>query len=234
MFIVSPTTVLNPAALETVSTPKRMLGRILVLPRRGTSAGVWARLIFEIQPLRFALPLAPLVAAMLVWRDLAMPIAQAPLFLFILVGFVEMKVLRISDKARAALIDEDEAARALDALRFRGVSILKKIAARRGLGAGEILLVVEQSELARVAPLTLVSVQQATPRAEVLALTAEERALIEADLFDDALSERLVHRVALREDEYLRSVAFDARGVTAHARLSARLSAPAAAADQPA
>jgi hypothetical protein len=56
----------------------------------------------------------------------------------------------------------------------RGAAVLSRIAAGRGMTQGELHLAVEQSELARVAPLTVVSVQLAGPPAEVLDLTDAE------------------------------------------------------------
>ena len=93
MFIVTPTTLLNSAALETRQVPKRMLGRIAVIPRRGASLGLCARLLFETQILRYLLPLVPFVIAMLVWPRLALPIAQAPVPKVLVIALVEMKVL---------------------------------------------------------------------------------------------------------------------------------------------
>jgi hypothetical protein len=143
----------------------------------------------------------------------------------LLVGLVEMKMLRLSDAARRDVIDEDAAARALDTLRFRATRILSRIAARRGLSEGDLHLVVEQSELARVAPLTLVSVQRGGPQAEVLALDAAEQAMLRDELFAEGLDERTLQRANLREDVFLRDVAFAAEGVSARARLAALMEA---------
>jgi hypothetical protein len=228
MFIVTPSTVWNPAALETRSLPKRIFGRVSLIPRRGATAGLWARLIFESQVLRFFAALAPFVVAMLIWPELALPIAQAPLFMLMVVGFVELKVLRISKEKRPAILPEDEAARILDLFRFRALATLRKIAAAQGLSTGEITLVVEQSELANVAPLTLVSLQREDPEPEVLDPGTEERRIIAETLFAEGLTERALHRANLRADEFLRMVSFDARGVSAHARLAAALRKPRA------
>ncbi|MEL6793991.1 MAG: hypothetical protein AAFP78_11080, partial [Pseudomonadota bacterium] len=53
-----------------------------------------------------------------------------------------------------------------------------------------------------------------------------ERALIRETLFDDDFTERQLHLANTREGKFMRSVAFDARGVTAHARLAAILDKP--------
>ena len=224
MLIVAPNTVLNPAALETRRVPKKLFRRVAILPRRAP-AGTWARIFFDTQILRYLGALAPFLVAMAIWPRLAFPIAQAPILMVLLVGLVEMKVLRLSDAARRDVIDEDAAARALDTLRFRATRILSRIAAKRGLSEGDLHLVVEQSELARVAPLTLVSVQRGGPQAEVLALDAAEQAMLRDELFAEGLDERTLQRANLREDVFLRDVAFAAEGVSAHARLAALMEA---------
>ncbi|RVT87409.1 hypothetical protein DXV76_00370 [Rhodobacteraceae bacterium CCMM004] len=228
MFVVAPSTVLNPAALETRGLPKRLLGRVAVLPRRGADGRLWLRLAVESQPLRYIVSLAPFVVAMLVWPHLALPIAQAPLAMVLLIGVVELKVFRLSDAARARLMSEAEAQRVLDLLRFKAMALLRDIAAGRDWTEGELWLVVEQSELARIAPLTLVSVQADRPAPHVLDLTAEERAALRDGLFTGGLTERALRDANLRTQEPLRSVVFDTRGVSAHARLRARLAARAA------
>ena len=86
---------------------------------------------------------------------------------------------------------------------------------------GELHLAVEQSELARVVPLTVISVQLAGPPAEVLDLTDAEVRMIEKELFAPGLDERLLHRVNLARNTFFRSVSFDAAAVSAHARLEA-------------
>ena len=225
-FILSPETVWNPKALATGSVPRKVLHRIAFLPKGG-GIGLIARVIMENEPLRYFIALSPFVVAMFIWRDLALPISQAPVAMIIVIGFFEMKVLRVSKEARKTLMNEDEVARVLDSLNYRARRVLTKLAALRGLTSGEVMLVVEQSELARVTPLTLVSVQTREDKPRILSLTQQERDLIAAELFDDTFTERLLHRANLREDVYLRSVSFDARGVSGHARLAALLDGPA-------
>jgi len=230
MFIVSPSTVWNPAALETRGIPKRMLGRIAVLPRRGADAATWARILFEGQVLRFTAALAPFIVAMFVWPRLALPIAQAPVAMIFVVGFVEMRVLRVPKDRRETLTTETDAARTLDLLRFRATAVLTRIAARHPDRTGLLHLVVEQSELARVTPLTLVSVQSDTPAPALLDLDAADRAIIAEGLFGGDLSERALHLANMRANDFVRDVAFDTRGVSAHARLSAIMAVADAAA----
>lgn len=225
-FILSPETVWNPKALETGSVPRKVLHRIAFLPKGG-GAALAARVIFENEPLRYFIALSPFVVAMFIWRDLALPISQAPVAMIIVIGFFEMKVLRVSAEKRKTLMDEDEAARVLDTLNFRARRVLTKLAALRGQTSGELMLVVEQSELAHITPLTLVSVQTREGKPRILPLAQEERELISAELFDSEFTERMLHRANLREDLFLRSVSFDARGVSGHARLAALLDGPA-------
>jgi hypothetical protein len=222
MFVVCPSTVWNRTALETQAVPKRIFGRVALFPRRGASSGLWARLAFEAQPLRYIGALLPFIAAMFAWPHLALPIAQAPLAMILVIGIVEMKVLRFEPDRRQTVASEAEVARSLDTLRFRGTAALRRIAAARGLASGDLHLVVEQSELARIAPLTLVSVQRDGRRAEVLDLDEGERALLD-ELFDANFTERDLQRANQREDAFVRTVTFDARGVSAHARLAAMM-----------
>lgn len=223
MFIVSPSTIWNASALETRTIPKRVLGRITILPRTGLSSRILLRLIFEVQVLRYLLPLVPFVIAMFVWPYLALPIAQAPLLMLIAVGFVEMRIFSVKREARDRLIAAGEMASTLDALNFNATRLLTRLAARRGLTRGELFLVIEQSELARIAPLTLVSIQQREPEPTVLALDADERRMIREGVFDDQVTERKLHLVALRENENLRSIALDVATISAHARMTALL-----------
>jgi hypothetical protein len=222
ILYAAPSRVLNAAVLEITAPPRKFLGRGFGIVPRGTvtKAGFW-RLVAEFQLLRYLVALTPFPVAMLIWPHLALPISQAPLLMFLLVYLVESRVLAVPKDARKALIGEVEAARALDAFRIRGAAILSRIAAGRGMTAGELHLAVEQSELARVAPLTVVSVQLSGPPAHVLDLTDAEVKLIETDLFAEGLDERLLHRVNLAQNTFLRSVAFDASAVSAHARLEA-------------
>lgn len=234
MFIVSPSTLLNARALETRNVPKRMIGRISIIPRRGASWRMVMRLIFQVQVLRYLAALLPFVIAMFVWPHLALPISQAPIPMLFLIYFVETRVFSMPKHKREELISEDDADRTLDALEFNGRRLLTKIAALKGLQGGEVHLAVEQSELARVPPLTLVSVQLTGTDPRVLDLNEAERALIDSQLFDETLTEEQLHLVTLREGKNLRSVVIDASEISAHARMAAIMEAqtPAAAAQE--
>jgi hypothetical protein len=232
MIIVSPSTIWNSSALETRTVPKRVFGRITILPRTGFGAGTLLRLIFEVQVLRYVLPLVPFVIAMFVWPHLALPIAQAPILMVMVVAFCEMRLLAVARDDREKLITDSEMASTLDALRFNATRLLTRLAARRGLTGGDLLLVIEQSQLARIAPLTLVSLQQREPAPMVLTLDADERRMIREGLFDDQLTERKLHLVGLREDENLRTVSLNTATISAHARMTALLERQAQVVDK--
>lgn len=226
MIVVSPSTIWNASALETRTIPKRMLGRIMIVPRTGLGFGGFLRLIFEVQVLRYVLPLIPFVIAMFVWPHLALPIAQAPVLMIAVVAFVEMRILSVKREDREKLIVDSEMSSTLDAMRFNAIRLLTRLAARRDLAKGELLLVIEQSELARIAPLTLVSIQQSEPAPKLIALEPDELQMIQKGLFDDQVTERRLHRIGLRENENLRSIALDVATISAHARMTAVLEAP--------
>lgn len=221
MLIVAPATIANTGALDAGSLPKRFFGRAMLVPRRA-GMGLWLRFLVEIQVLRYLAALTPFVAVPLILRDTALPVSQAPALMLIVVGVVELRVLRLSKSARAAQVDPDTAARRLDTLTFRARALLRGIAARHGLTDGDLRLVVEQSELARIPPLTLVSVQTDTPRPRLLDLGPQDRAAL-AGLFDADLSEADLLAVNQREDLFVRDIAIPARAVSAHARLAAAL-----------
>mgnify|MGYP001029007690 CR=1 FL=1 len=233
MLIVAPQTIANAGVLETRSLPKKFFGRVQLFPK-GAGLGLWARLILEIQFLRYMAALVPFIAIPFMSNDLALPVTQAPLAMVLVIAVVEMRVLRLSDRARQRLVTDDEAARRLDAFTFRARAALRRIAARRGIAEGEIMLVAEQSELARVPPLTLVSVQSAVPEPHVLDLDAEDRAILQETLFDAELTARLLHAVNMREGQPIREVRIEARSVSAHARLAAALKERAATGGEPA
>jgi hypothetical protein len=221
MHVVTRSTVAGPGRLTVRTVPRVFLGRAgLPWPRGGTGGRIFWRMLFEFPFLRYAAVLAPFPAAALVWPELALPISGAPLVMFLVVLWIESNVLAVPDaRARRALIAADEAARGLDLLAVRGRAILTRIAAGRDLRQGGLVLVVEQSGMARVPPLTLVSVQSETPPA-ILDLTADEITTVRG-LFDAALDERLLLRINLSENRTLRTVRIEAAGVSAHARLAA-------------
>jgi hypothetical protein len=224
VFLVDPTTVSNPAVLKTARVPKQLLGRGFgFVPRGGAATATFWRLVLEQSLTRYVIALAPFPLAMLVWPELALPISQAPILMFGLVLFIESNVLSVpTPSRRRALIDEADAARGLDLLRARARAILTRAAARRGLTEGVLNLVVEQSAMARVAPFTLLSLQYDGPGGvEVLELSPAERAALRDELFDADLPERLLQRINLCENVFLRALPLEAKSVSAHARLAA-------------
>ncbi len=226
MLILTDATLCNPGVLETRSLPKKFLGRVFIAPST-TSFRIWGRLLVEMQFLRFMVTLMPFALTPMMARDLAVPVMQAPALMVLLIVLVELKVLRLTARARAAQVGPDEAARRLDALSFRARDCLRRIAARHDLREGALRLVLEQSELARIPPLTLVSVQSDTPRPHVLALDPDDRDILGKGLFDDALSERDLLAANHRDNLYLREITQETRAVSAHARLAALLEASA-------
>lgn len=219
MLIVTRDTILNTQALEMRSLPRKFLGRITLWPAGG-GIGLWLRVVFEVELWRYVLALSPFVIAALIWQDYALAIAQAPLPMLIVVYLVESRFLRVPRAKRAGLVDKASAERGLDLLRARAQSILTKIAAGRGLAEGRLHLVVEQSDLARIPPLTYVSVQSEDGPA-ILRLTPEERALIAETLFQPPLTEKDLLRINIAQDQPLRDIALEASKVSAHARMAA-------------
>jgi hypothetical protein len=221
MFLLTRDTVLNPGALEIRSVPRRFLGRATLWPAGGP-LGLWARVAFEVELWRYLAALLPFALAAVLWPQYAIGIAQAPLPMLIVVYLVEVRLLRIPKDRRSALVGSAEAERGLDLLAQRGRQLLARIAAGRGIATGGLHLVVEQSDLARVPPLTLVSVQaEAGP--ELLRLTRDERTAIRETLFAPPLTERDLLRINLAQNQMLRDVALEAATVSAHARLEALL-----------
>lgn len=222
VFFLTPSTVLNRSVLETRRLPKRIFDRgQTVIPRGGVFSRVFWRFVFEHVLTRYLIALLPFPALLIAFPDMALPISQAPLFMFAAVYVVETRLLAVPKDKRDALIPEADAARTLDALSARGRGVLQRIAADAGLTTGGLHLVIEQSPLARVAPFTLVSVQVDGDVPHLMDLTAAQRDMIATTLFDDDLTERTLQRTNLRENLFLRDVAFDAGTVSAHARLAA-------------
>lgn len=219
MFLLCRDRVANPTALVIRWVPRRFLGRTALWPRRG-GWRLWARIIFEIELLRYLLALMPFVVAVLIWRDYALAIAQAPIPMLILIYLVEARLLRAGAAQRARLVSDTQAERGLDLLVARARSLLHRIAARRGLRAPRLHLVIEQSDMLRVPVLTLVSVQS-EEGPELLNLDAVERSMIETELFAAPLTERALQHIGLKRRIAIHDLTFETAQVSAHARLSA-------------
>ena len=222
MFIATPRTVWNPGALQVQHLPRRSFGRVTLWPRRGGTVGLWLRILFEMEVWRYLGVRLPFAAAAVIWPRWALAISQAPILMFIAVHLAETKLMRLSPAARAALLPAAEAERGLDRLRVRARAILSRIAAGRGMTAGVLHLVVEQSEPARIAPLSFVSVQR-DQGPEVLSLRDADEALIRATLFGDGLDTLLLQKINLAGGEFLRDEVLEVRAVAAHARLAAMM-----------
>lgn len=222
MHILTHTTLRNPDILKVRQLPRKFFGRVAVWPRGPLGFGTFLRLIIEFQAIRYILTLSPFIFIGLSWNALALPMAQAPILMIFMIWFVEMRILRVSKHRRPKLMEGAQAERMLDLLRVQSRSALTQIAAARGMKQGELHLVVEQSELWRLPPLTYVSVQS-EDGPEVVRLSNEEQEILRKTLFQGPLSERVLQRVNQSQGLFLRDITFDARGVSAHARLAAAL-----------
>lgn len=222
MLIVTHSTLRNPAILKVRQLPRKFFGRVAVWPRGQLGFGGLMRLVIEFQAVRYALSLSPLILIGLSWNAMALPMAQAPILMIAMIWWVEMRFLRVPKSRRARLIEGAEAERGLDLLRVQARSALTKIAAARELKRGSLHLVVEQSELWRLPPFTYVTVQS-EDGPEVLRLSASERDILTQTLFQPPLTEKLLQRINQSQGIFIRDIAFDARGVSAHARLAAAL-----------
>ena len=221
MLILTHGTLRNPGILKVRQLPRKFFGR--VTPRlRGGARRACLRIWAEFQILRYLITLLPLVLIGMTWTSAALPLAQAPLLMLILIWWVEMRVLRVPAKRRGTLIDAAEAERMLDLLRVQARAALTRIGAARQMRAGVLHLVVEQSDLRGLPPLTYVTVQTEEGPA-VLDLDQAEQAILRDTLFRPPLTERLLHRVNLSQNVFLRDITLDARQVSAHARLAAAL-----------
>lgn len=208
----------------TSAPPRPLLWRGLgICPRKPFGKKLFWRLLFEQSLPRYLIALLPFPIAMLIWPELALPIAQAPLAMFALVYWVENNVLAVPTKeTRERLMPRAEVERGLDLLRVRGREVLTKIAAGRSGVDDRLHLVIEQSPLKGIVPLTLISLQgEGSAGARVLDLSEAERGLIADRLFDEDLTEAMLLRINLTENEFLRSTALDPATISAHARLLA-------------
>jgi hypothetical protein len=215
-------TVRNPAILKVWQLPHKFFGRVSVWPKGRICSGRALRIVAEFQFVRYALALLLLIVVALVWNRTALIMSQAPLLMLALIWWVEMRVLRVSPKRRAKLIDQAEAERGLDLLRVQARAVLTRIAAGRSLRRGQLDLVIEQSDLGAIAPLAYVSVQS-EEGPQVISLTSDEQRVLLDGLFRAPMNERLLQRINLSQGIFLRDISLDARGVSAHARLSAAL-----------
>ena len=210
MLIVTDATLANRGVLETRSLPKKFLGRVMLVPQQ-TGAGLWLRLVMENKALRYMVTQLPFALAPVVFQDLALPVMEAPARVLVLVALVELKVLRLSKSARARAVSEDKAARRLDTLAFRARACRRRIAAQHDMAEGQLRPVIEQSELAHIPPLTLVSVQTERPTPHLPPRDPRDLAVLQDGLFDAGCTERDLLSVNHRDEIYLRDIAHDMR-----------------------
>ena len=222
MLILTHRTLSNPSILKVRQLPRKFFGRVAVWPRGPLGFWRFMRLIIEFQAIRYILTLSPFIFIGLSWNALALPMAQAPILMIFMIWVVEMRILRVSKARRPRLMEGADAERALDLLRVQARAALTKIAAKREMKRGELHLVVEQSELWRIAPLTYVTVQS-EDGPEVVRLDKAEIEILERTLFQPPLTEAVLQRVNQSQGVFLRDITFDIRGVSAHARLAAAL-----------
>mgnify|MGYP000070420435 CR=1 FL=1 len=232
IFLVTPTTVSNPRSLIGGTPPRKILsGLTSVFPRGLMLTRIWWRLALEYPLLRYSFALSPFPVAMIIWPELALPISGAPLLMFLFINYIEGELLSVSNPdKRRRLLEPAESARRRDLFTARARALLTRIAAGRNLTEGSLHLVVEQSPMRPVAPLTVVSLQAPTEDdrrgCPVLELSAEERRWLTQELFDafpgrGKLTEREFHRMSLRENLFLHHVELEARSISAHARMAA-------------
>ncbi|WP_145106354.1 hypothetical protein [Cereibacter sediminicola] len=216
IFVLAPSTTFNRKTLKARRFPGRFAEPQRPLPRRLMLSTAFWRMAAESAMLRNGAVVAPIPAAVLVAPDLVTAsLALSPILLFLLL-FAEGHLVPVRPRSG----DEDEVARVLDLLRLRGRSVLTRIAAERGILKGRLTLVIEQSSLARLPPITLVSIQNSAD-GRVLDLSDEEQRMVRETLFTDGLRESALLRVNLVEKKPMREVSLEAHSISAHARLAA-------------
>ncbi|TCO73298.1 hypothetical protein [Rhodovulum euryhalinum] len=223
LHVVTPSTVSSRATTKIRKVPRALIGHgFSILAPGSMGSSIYWRMFMEVSFLRYLAALSPFPILILLFPDLALPIGQAPALMFLMVYLVETRLLSVDNKERRQrLMPEEEAERGADIAKARGREILTRIAAKRGLKAGALHLVIEQSALARIAPLTIVSVQTDMPEPQVLDLDEDERQLIRDMLFDASFTEQRMHISSLALGRFLHDVTLETRGVSAHARLEA-------------
>lgn len=223
IVFLSRSGIANTSLLRTKNVPRRVLALgLLLVPRAPVFSAVLWRALLDHMVARCILALSPFAIALVIWPGLALPIASAPLLMFMAIWLFERHVLSIaSPEARRALISEDEAGRVIDRLRLAAEAALSRIAAARDMTDGRLWLVVEQSALARMPPLTLVSVLYETDGIEILDLDAATEADIRKTLFPGQDDEANLLRSNLADNLQIRQFSIDPRAISAHARLAA-------------
>ncbi|MEO1494892.1 MAG: hypothetical protein AAFV19_22335 [Pseudomonadota bacterium] len=222
LLFLTRANVASPSALKLTKVPKRFLSLgVRVFPRKMFSALFW-RVVFEIPVARYALALSPVPVALVLKPEWALPISLAPVPMALFVILIESYVLNVpSPAARRALISPVEQDRGLDLLKIRAEQVLTRLGAARHPGTGVLHLVIEQSEILRVAPLTYVSIQPDGPEPDFLSLTEDEQTMIAEALFDAAFDEARLRLINAAQNQFVRTYVLDPNSISAHARLAA-------------
>ncbi|MEM9735793.1 MAG: hypothetical protein AAF908_04210 [Pseudomonadota bacterium] len=222
ILFLTPSNVASPSKLRVKKVPKRFLSLGLrVFPKGRTSALYW-RTVFDFPAVRCVFALSPFPIILLFKPEWALPVSLAPVPMARFVLMIENNVLSVaSPSARRGLVPEVERERGLDLLKVRAEAILTRLSAARNPGPGLVHLVIEQSEILRVSPLTYVSVQIDGPEPGFLDLTEDEQAMIAETIFDDAFDEAQLRLINTTQNTQIRTFELDPSRISAHARLAA-------------
>ena len=100
-LVLCEETLRNPSVLETRAVPRRVFGRVVVVPKRPLSKPVFWRILAEMGVFRYVVALLPFPIIAILRPSLALPVAQAPLLMIFVIWLFESRVLGLSDTARA-------------------------------------------------------------------------------------------------------------------------------------
>lgn len=211
-----------PGDLVIKTVPKRFLSLGRRLYPRNIASGLFWRTLFEMPAARYMLALLPIPVVLLFKPEWALPVSLAPVPMAMFVMMLEGYLLSVPNPAaRRALVRAEDADRGLDTLRARGMAALTRLVAAREADGGTYHLVIEQSSLLRIPPLTHVSLQQGGVKPRIVDLTEEEQAMLQESLFDEDFDETALRQINVAQDQMVRSFTLEAGGVSAHARLTA-------------
>ncbi|MEM7745714.1 MAG: hypothetical protein AAF409_18595 [Pseudomonadota bacterium] len=227
LLFLTPETLASPSNLTINTVPRRFLtlGRRLY-PRAMFGKLFW-RTVIEAPVARYCIALSIFPIALIFKPEWALPISLAPVPMAMFVMVFESYVLSVpSPTARRALMDPVDADRGTDLLKVRANDVLTKLAAERGADSGTLNLVIEQSDLLKIPPLTYVSVQQEGGKPSFMDLGAAEREMIAEILFDADLTEDKLRMINVFQDTQVRVYTIDPKQISAHARLAAMANSP--------
>ncbi|MEM7061239.1 MAG: hypothetical protein AAF557_26985 [Pseudomonadota bacterium] len=171
---------------------------------------------------RYFLALSPIPIALIFKPEWALPISLAPVPMALFILVIESYVLSVpSPSARRKIVPEVDQERGLDLLKVRAEQALTRLGAARATVGGVLHLVIEQSGLLHVPPLTYISVQHEGPESKFMDLTADEQKMITETLFDSDFNEARLRVINVAQDSQIRTFALDPSSISAHARLAA-------------